>query len=81
MSSPGICVLVNVSVYFIAGIGGHGDACEGDSGGPITRKNPKTNRHVLIGIVSWGLDCGNPRYYGIYVRLYNFLHWVHTIIG
>merc|ERR1712141_133905 len=66
---------------FCAGTGGHGDACEGDSGGPISMKNAETNKHVLLGIVSWGLDCEDPNYYGVYTRLYNYLSWVHSIVG
>ncbi len=30
------------------------DSCNGDSGGPLFTSDP----HQLIGIVSWGKDCG-----------------------
>jgi len=66
---------------FCAGIGGHADACHGDSGGPITMKNPVTKKHILLGIVSWGVDCGDPNHYGIYVKLSNFLSWVQLIVS
>ena len=47
-------------------IGDHGnDACQGDSGGPIVQQK------TLIGVVSWGVDCGDPRYPGVYTKLSN----------
>lgn len=50
---------------FCAGKSGK-DSCQGDSGGPITL-NP--NNNTLIGIVSWGSDCGLKNYPGIYTRI------------
>ncbi len=35
------------------------DACQGDSGGPLTAGG------LLVGLVSSGTDCGNPRYPGV----------------
>ena len=67
-------------LLFYTEIGGHADACHSDSGGPITMENTGTKKHVLVGIVSWGVDCGNPNHYGIYVKLYNFLSWVQLIV-
>ena len=32
------------------------DSCQGDSGGPFFMK--KNNNYYLVGIVSWGYDCG-----------------------
>ena len=31
--------------------------CHGDSGGPLTVKNSLTNKHDLVGVVSWGWGC------------------------
>ena len=30
---------------------------QGDSGGPFTVKNSGTNKHDLVGVVSWGDGC------------------------
>ena len=30
---------------------------QGDSGGPFTVKNSETNKHDLVGVVSWGDGC------------------------
>lgn len=45
-----------------------GNACYGDSGGPLMYKNPANNRWYLIGVVSggWDKECGLPRVPGIY---------------
>lgn len=32
------------------------DSCQGDSGGPFFMK--RNNNYYLVGIVSWGYDCG-----------------------
>eukprot|EP00088_Acartia_fossae_P026445 TRINITY_DN27281_c0_g1_i5.p1 TRINITY_DN27281_c0_g1~~TRINITY_DN27281_c0_g1_i5.p1 ORF type:complete len:502 (+),score=42.13 TRINITY_DN27281_c0_g1_i5:28-1533(+) len=31
--------------------------CNGDGGGPLVCRDPKTNRYFQIGITSWGLNC------------------------
>mmetsp|Transcript_24005 Transcript_24005/g.54614 ORF Transcript_24005/g.54614 Transcript_24005/m.54614 type:complete len:152 (-) Transcript_24005:240-695(-) len=47
------------------------DACQGDSGGPMILRHPfkpnNRNLDILVGIVSWGYDCGvNP---GVYANV------------
>eukprot|EP00794_Sanderia_malayensis_P000457 gene457-1099_t len=65
---------------FCAGAEARGDTCKGDSGGPVTIRNAKTKRHVQVGIVSWGEGCGRKNTYGVYVKLYNFLAWINSIV-
>ncbi|MBW4720220.1 serine protease [Saccharothrix obliqua] len=43
------------------------DACEGDSGGPLTAGG------VLVGIVSYGRGCGRPGEPGVYTRVVRYL--------
>jgi len=55
--------------------------CKGDSGGPLTVKS-STGHHTLAGIISWGLDCGNVRFPGVFVNVANqkILNWIHAKI-
>ena len=57
------------------------DACYGDSGGPFTLEEEE--RTVLIGVVSWGLECARPQWPGVYSRVASVLEWVrrHTSDG
>uniref|UniRef100_A0A8C6ZSH7 Peptidase S1 domain-containing protein n=1 Tax=Nothoprocta perdicaria TaxID=30464 RepID=A0A8C6ZSH7_NOTPE len=52
------------------------DSCQGDSGGPLMCYHPNTSKYYLIGITSFGIGCGRPRFPGIYVRLSSYRSWV-----
>merc|ERR1712107_592779 len=47
------------------------DSCQGDSGGPFTVKNSGTNKHDLVGVVSWGDGCAADGMSGCTPRLPN----------
>ncbi|KAI4496409.1 hypothetical protein M0804_000219 [Polistes exclamans] len=51
------------------------DACQGDSGGPLVHQLGN-GRWVNIGIVSWGIRCGEPNNPGIYTRVNFYLDWI-----
>uniref|UniRef100_F6WLY7 Plasminogen activator n=1 Tax=Monodelphis domestica TaxID=13616 RepID=F6WLY7_MONDO len=50
------------------------DACQGDSGGPLVCM--KDDRMHLIGIVSWGIGCGEKDVPGVYTKVINYLKWI-----
>ncbi|XP_043840653.1 tissue-type plasminogen activator isoform X1 [Dromiciops gliroides] len=50
------------------------DACKGDSGGPLVCM--KDGRMRLIGIVSWGIGCGEKDVPGVYTKVINYLKWI-----
>lgn len=53
------------------------DSCYGDSGGPLVVKDEETDgKYVQIGVVSWGYQCGNPGFPGIYARVASFHNWI-----
>ena len=41
------------------------DSCQGDSGGPLYDSDNET----LVGVVSWGYNCADDRYPGVYSRI------------
>jgi secreted trypsin-like serine protease len=55
------------------------DSCQGDSGGPASAL--VNDRRLLIGIVSWGIGCGERDKYGVYTRLPVYSEWVKDETG
>ncbi|EPY80986.1 Transmembrane protease serine 11G [Camelus dromedarius] len=53
------------------------DACEGDSGGPLVIANDR-NIWYLIGIVSWGMDCGKENKPGVYTKVTRYRDWIKS---
>ncbi|XP_037074941.1 venom protease-like [Pollicipes pollicipes] len=51
------------------------DACRGDSGGPLMVQLPDGS-YQLIGIVSTGVGCGNPKFPGIYTKVSSYIDWI-----
>ncbi|XP_023355215.1 transmembrane protease serine 5 isoform X2 [Sarcophilus harrisii] len=58
---------------------GHADSCQGDSGGPLVCLDQGMWR--LVGIVSWGWDCGIHHRPGVYTKVAVFLDWIHHQIA
>ncbi|CAM3606984.1 S1 family peptidase [Vibrio aquimaris] len=64
--------------YFLIGddaicagdLAGGKDSCQGDSGGPLMTKIG--NDYKQVGVVSWGLGCGNPNAPGVYANVGHF---------
>ncbi|KAK2492271.1 hypothetical protein MC885_019351 [Smutsia gigantea] len=53
------------------------DACEGDSGGPLVIAHDG-NIWYLIGIVSWGIDCGKENKPGLYTKVTLYRDWIKS---
>lgn len=52
------------------------DSCRGDSGGPLTFKDPLNGRFQLVGLVSWGPRmCGTEKG-STYVNVSHYLSWI-----
>ncbi|XP_047537458.1 venom protease-like [Vanessa atalanta] len=51
------------------------DACQGDSGGPLMYQM-SSGRWAVVGVVSWGVRCGEPSHPGLYARVDQYLEWI-----
>ncbi|XP_064141821.1 transmembrane protease serine 11A [Loxodonta africana] len=56
------------------------DACRGDSGGPLVAKDLKDTWY-LIGIVSWGDNCGQKNKPGVYTKVTYYREWIASKTG
>uniref|UniRef100_A0A671LZT1 Trypsin-3-like n=1 Tax=Sinocyclocheilus anshuiensis TaxID=1608454 RepID=A0A671LZT1_9TELE len=55
------------------------DSCQGDSGGPMANKN--NSQWIQSGIVSFGRDCGIPKFPGVYTRVSQYQSWISSPIS
>ncbi|KAL9874243.1 corin serine peptidase isoform 3-T3 [Glossina fuscipes fuscipes] len=53
------------------------DACQGDSGGPLLCPYPgEKDKWFVGGIVSWGINCANPKLPGVYANVVKYVPWI-----
>jgi len=53
------------------------DSCQGDSGGPMIDAETK----ALVGVVSWGIGCGDARHPGVYTEVAYYVDWINEKVG
>ncbi|RWS08382.1 hypothetical protein B4U79_09157 [Dinothrombium tinctorium] len=52
------------------------DVCDGDSGGALFSYS--SSRAHGVGIVSWGIICGNEKYPSVFTRITAYLRWIYA---
>merc|ERR1711935_117263 len=55
------------------------DSCQGDSGGPLVISTG--SGYAQGGVVSWGIGCADPGYYGVYGKIYAEMEWITETIA
>ena len=66
------------ATQFCAGNPGENkDSCVGDSGGPLVGKG-NDGRWYLLGIISWGIGCGQN---GVYTKVSVYSNWIKSTIN
>lgn len=68
---------INKTAELCAGYQNGGfDSCQGDSGGPLVLK--KNGQFYQVGVVSWGIGCADPGFYGVYSHVPNLTSWIES---
>lgn len=64
------------SSFVCAGGEADRDTCSGDGGSPLVCHDPYAERYVLIGLVAWGISCGQPGIPGVYANVPYAYEWI-----
>ncbi|XP_067638203.1 phenoloxidase-activating factor 2 isoform X2 [Eurosta solidaginis] len=67
------------SSFICAGGEAGKDACTGDGGSPLVCQN--NNIWYVVGLVAWGIGCGQGGIPGVYVNVATYLAWIQTILA
>lgn len=67
-------------------IHGGKDTCQGDSGGPLQVMPDRVDcnhtfpLHKIVGVTSFGRDCGRKMAPGVYTRVSRYIEWIENIV-
>ncbi|XP_011188230.1 phenoloxidase-activating factor 2 [Zeugodacus cucurbitae] len=70
---------LNNSSFICAGGQAGKDACTGDGGAPLVCQT--NNMWYVVGMVAWGIGCGQGGVPGVYVNVATYLAWIQTVLA
>ncbi|CAG0913587.1 unnamed protein product [Notodromas monacha] len=56
------------------------DACKGDGGSPLVCFDKYRQSYVQVGIVAWGIGCGQGGIPGVYADVVQQVDWINSIV-
>ncbi|RWS25653.1 Clotting factor B-like protein, partial [Leptotrombidium deliense] len=59
---------------------GKNDACQSDSGSPLVFYDTQKQRWYIVGIVSFGHRCADPKFPGVYTKVAHYIHWILHVV-
>ncbi|XP_066149337.1 trypsin-5-like isoform X2 [Euwallacea fornicatus] len=68
-------VVITPRIFCAGDSEGKRDSCQGDSGGPFVVGN------ILYGLVSYGMDCGDPDHPGVYTNIASYRDFIKINTG
>ncbi|KAL4685971.1 hypothetical protein H8959_001568 [Pygathrix nigripes] len=71
--------MIQDSMFCAGAEDGSVDTCKGDSGGPLVCD--KDGLWYQVGIVSWGMDCGQPNRPGVYTNISVYFQWIRRVMS
>ena len=81
--AAGAPLTIGAGMICAGGVAGK-DACLDDSGGPLVVSYPDADgldADALLGVVSFGRDCGVAGEYGVYTRVSAYTGWIGKTVG
>lgn len=52
---------------------------QGDSGGPLQISHQRDNLYILVGVTSFGKNCGS-QIPAVYTRIAYYLDWIESVV-
>jgi secreted trypsin-like serine protease len=75
---PKVIIFPSLIAYSLLSI--LADTCSGDSGSPLMMFS-SNNQWILIGLTSYGFECAQTAYAGVYTRVAAYQDWINATMN